>query len=150
MSLGTLGVKVNIKALKQHAWLLFLIFFSDLMSLDGSQVLSCLSVLLVTFSKLYIQNEILSLQECTIWEQSHDLEDTFQCFKDFQMPRLLCVISFLFFLLTALQLHCFSIIILHFSSHATSNVRPRFQFFVWPFLSYILKESANSNVLPGV
>lgn len=67
MSLGTLGVKVNIKALKQHAWLLlFLIFFSDLTSLDGSQVLSCLSVLLVTFSKLYIQNEILSLQECTI------------------------------------------------------------------------------------
>lgn len=154
MSPDSWGVKENIRALEQQLALplLFLIFSSDLLSLDGSQVLSCLSAPLVTFSKLYIQNEIPSLQECTIWERSQNLEDTFPALQGFSNAHwdTLCMISFFFLPLPILLPHCFFIVIPHFSSHSTSNIGPRFQFVVWPFLSYIPRQSVNSIVLPGL
>lgn len=150
---GALGVK-RISGHQSGLLCLFSfpIFSSDLLSLDGSQVLSCLSALPVTFSKLYIQNEILSLQECTIWERSHNLEGTFQRCEDFQMPIETHGAWFLFFFSPPSHSSAslfFFIVIPHFSSHSTSNIGPRFQFVVWPFLSYILGESANSIVLLG-
>lgn len=131
--------------------LLFLIFLTDLLSLDGFQVLSCLSAPRVTFSKLYIQNEIPSLQECAIWEWSQNLEDTFPTLRGFSNTHwdMQCMIYF-FSPLPILLPHCFFIVIPHFTSHSTSNIGPRFQFVVWPFLSYILQQSANSAVLLGL
>lgn len=100
MSPDSWGVRENIRALEQQLALplLFLIFSSDLLSLDGSQVLSCLSAPLVTFSKLYIQNEIPSLQEWTISERSQNLEDTFPALQGFSNAHrdTLCMISFSF------------------------------------------------------
>ncbi len=140
--------KENISASEQLVLrFLYLIISSDLLSLDGSQVLSCLSALPVTFSKLYIQNEILSRQECTIWERSYNLEDTLQRCKDSKCPWRRTVHDFFFSPFFRLA---FFIVIPHFSSHSTSNIEPRFQFVVWPFPSYILGESANSIVLPGL
>lgn len=54
---------------------LALIFPSDLLwrSLDAPAVLGCLPAPLMTFTKLYIQNEILSLQESTFWEPRYNL-----------------------------------------------------------------------------
>lgn len=62
MFAGGVGV-IKYGSIKQQ--FLTLIFSSDLLrrSLDASSVLWCLPAPLVTFLKLYIQNEIPSLQE---------------------------------------------------------------------------------------
>lgn len=149
-TLELLGVYQGIGTASRH-FSFWSFFLTDLLTLDGFQVLSCLSAPRVTFSKLYIQNEIPSLQECTIWEWSQNLEDTFPTLRGFSNTHwdMQCMIYF-FSPLPILLPHCFFIVIPHFTSHSTSNIGPRFQFVVWPFLSYILQQSANSAVLLGL
>lgn len=99
-----------------------------------SQVPSRLSALPLTFSKLYIQNEIVLLLEYNIWDRFHNLEDTLNSARNSKCP-LRHIVHVFFFSPLPSPLY-FSEVILHFSSHCTSNIGPRFQFVVWPFLRY--------------
>ena len=111
---GTLGVK---RILWNGILPLFLLISSpDLPSPGGSQALSCLSAPLVTFSNLYIQNEIPKLRECTMWPLSPNLEGTLPLLQGFSTAHwdLPCMISFLPPLPILLP-HTFFIVIPHFS-----------------------------------
>lgn len=150
MSSGTRGVK---RIPGHRNWGLALPLLSDFLfrprvSWWFSSSLMPVCLLLWPFQSYTYKMRFLPFRNVPFESGPYNLEDTFPALREFFSfhPQMPIETRYAWFLLPPslpslpsciLLPHCFFIVIPHLSSHSTSDIRPRFQFVVWPFPSYI-------------